>query len=564
MSNAATGRRGRSAGDRQFLTAFLLVICCLLAACGDPAPSPGPGASAPVAAPESGSPAGGEVEQPTSRPTVQALTPAAAATPGPRPAVAPSPKPAEVPDPQPVSAPSAESPPAPAAETAPAQCSTDVPTPCEFAVRQVEVRSAGGRVAALSVEIADTPMLRSRGLMFRSALADDEGMLFEYAGDTNGGFWMRNTYIGLDIAFLDAEGVVLAILQGEPESLETIAPEHPYRYALEVNRDWFARMGFGPGDLVTVHGVPEPKPPLPTPTPTAIPIASGAAALLNELDVRPEHDSDYDRGDWPHWSDLDRDGCDTRCEVLAAERLPDGSWYSVFDGRSTDMAREFDIDHLVPLAEAHESGGWEWDRSTRQHFANDEGYAHALIAVSASSNRSKGKKDPAEWLPPDTASHCFYADAWVRVKHRWSLSVDVNELIALGRILTNCPAAGAAPAAPQQPTTPAQQPPPTPDPPAGDSPALAIGSCDAGAELVVITGPAGFDLGGWTISDEGSRNTHTFAPGAEIPGSGSLAIASGRASGDVKPWGGRNVWNNDGDTATLQGPDGARVSLACT
>lgn len=92
--------------------------------------------------------------------------------------------------------------------------------------------------------------------------------------------------------------------------------------------------------------------PTPSPTPTGHP--GSARALLDGLEVRAERPAGYDRGDWPHWSDLDRDGCDTRCEVLAAERRADGSWYSVFDGLITTVAREFDIDHLVPLAEAHE------------------------------------------------------------------------------------------------------------------------------------------------------------------------------------------------------------------
>ena len=177
--------------------------------------------------------------------------------------------------------------------------------------------------------------------------------------------------------------------------------------------------------------------------------------------MRAERSAGYDRSDWPHWSDLDRDGCDTRCEVLSTERRSDGSWYSVFDGLVSTAAREFDIDHLVPLAEAHESGGWNWDRATRQRFANDEGYEHSLIAVSASSNRSKGKRDPAEWLPPDAGSHCFYADAWVRVKHRWSLSLDSAEAGALRQILDGCPDSGQSPPVPTAPATTAT-PSPTP------------------------------------------------------------------------------------------------------
>ena len=531
-------------------------MCLALAACGEPVIAPDPAASAPAATPQGATRNANQIDEPVAQPA-----PAAAISPSP----APSPVPTAEP---PVAVPPSDEAqtPAPADDAGPEElCSTRVPTPCEFSVRSVSVLSAGGRSSEIRVEVADTPALRSRGLMFRSELPDDEGMLFEYGHQTSGGFWMRNTYVGLDIAFLDAEGVILAILPGEPESLETVSPDLPYWYALEVNRGWFERMGFGPGDRVAIDGVAEPEP-LPTPVRTPQPqmLGPAAAQLLNELDVLPEHDSDYDRADWPHWNDLDGDGCDTRCEVLAAERRPDGSWFSAFDGRSTTTPGEFDIDHLVPLAEAHESGGWQWDRTTRRGFANDEAFPHSLIAVSASSNRSKGKKDPAEWLPPATESHCFYADAWVRIKHRWSLSVDVAELIALGRILADCPEAVAVPVPPAQVTTA------TPEPESESAPAdagaaqFSIASCDAGGELVVLTGPAGSALAGWTLHDEGSRNAHEFSTGTRIPASGSLVIASGRASGDIKPWGGRNVWNNDGDTATLLGPDGSRISLRCS
>ena len=312
---------------------------------------------------------------------------------------------------------------------------------------------------------------------------------------------------------------------------------------------------------------PESSPP-PTPEPTATPVPTtadpGATDLLDALEILPEFGEGYNRSDWPHWSDLDRDGCNTRCEVLATERLADGSWHSIFDGEITSNPSSFDIDHLVPLAEAHESGGWEWDRATRQRYANDEGYEHSLIAVSDSSNRSKGKKDPAEWLPPDQRAHCFYADAWVRVKHRWSLSVDRDESVALRRILADCPAGDNAAPDPAPVTTVAPTPTVTPPVTTPEGTAFSIAGCDAAAEIVRITGAPGASLGGWILSDAGPRYSHTFGAGTTIPASGTLVVASGRASGDIKPWGQRNVWNNDGDTATLAGPGGQIDALACS
>ena len=288
--------------------------------------------------------------------------------------------------------------------------------------------------------------------------------------------------------------------------------------------------------------------------------------LLAEIAVEAERTGGYSRADWRHWSDFDGDGCDTRCEVLADEQRPGGDWHSVFDGQVTDNPSTFDIDHLVPLAEAHESGGWAWDEETRELYANDQEYAHSLIAVSASSNRSKGKRDPAEWLPPAEGAHCFYAEAWVVIKWRWQLSIDQTEQDALTGVMDGCPATSLSEIAPPQasPTTSTS----TMDPatstgtmnPGTTSAQVQIDYCDASAELVEISGPAGFDLGGWQISDQGPLFSHTFSPGTNLRDDGKLLIASGRATGDLKPWGGRFVWNNDGDVATLTDPTGQVVA----
>ncbi|MXW76235.1 MAG: HNH endonuclease [Acidimicrobiaceae bacterium] len=171
---------------------------------------------------------------------------------------------------------------------------------------------------------------------------------------------------------------------------------------------------------------------------------------LEALAVQPERRSGYDRDLFDHWVDADGDRCDARREVLIAEAvvtprvgascsLSGGQWYSVYDGATEQgTGRGFDVDHLVPLAEAWDSGAYAWDSATRRRYANDLGYAHSLVAVSASSNRQKGAGDPADWLPPLVSSRCWYAEAWIAVKTRWELSVDSAELAALRSLVSQC------------------------------------------------------------------------------------------------------------------------------
>ena len=165
--------------------------------------------------------------------------------------------------------------------------------------------------------------------------------------------------------------------------------------------------------------------------------------------IAPEQEGGYDRKLFKHWSDLDKDGCDTRREVLIEEsRTPvtvgsgcsitGGSWYSAFDGTETMDPSKFDVDHMVPLKEAWDSGAWEWDPERRQAFANDMSIPESLIAVSASSNRSKGARDPAEWLPPRQEFHCQYVDAWIEVKKLWNLLMDQAEHDAIAEVRANC------------------------------------------------------------------------------------------------------------------------------
>jgi hypothetical protein len=194
--------------------------------------------------------------------------------------------------------------------------------------------------------------------------------------------------------------------------------------------------------------------PTASPTPTqavAAPSApaTGVAALLAQLEIEDEFEGGYDRDLFRHWIDADRNGCDARREVLIIEAvvspvvgsgcsLTGGSWYSAFDGVVTDDPSLFDIDHMVPLKEAWDSGAHAWDSERRRAFANDLDLPEALIAVSRSSNRSKGADDPADWLPPLRSYHCQYVNDWMVVKIKWQLSVDPREFTALRNVAAGC------------------------------------------------------------------------------------------------------------------------------
>ena len=134
--------------------------------------------------------------------------------------------------------------------------------------------------------------------------------------------------------------------------------------------------------------------------------AVSAKSLLTELTVKADNTSKYSRANFKHWIDADGDGCDTRQEVLITERVSGsgptnksciftGSWKSQYDGASTTVSSSFDVDHMIPLAEAWRSGAAGWTSKTRENFANDLDFAGSLIAVTASSNRSKSDRDPA-------------------------------------------------------------------------------------------------------------------------------------------------------------------------
>lgn len=181
--------------------------------------------------------------------------------------------------------------------------------------------------------------------------------------------------------------------------------------------------------------------------PPGIPSKATAIAELADLTVSDESTmTGYDRDLFPTWITIEGT-CDTREFVLerdgtdvgtdSACKATSGEWYSEYDGVTTTDPGSFDIDHVVPLAEAWRSGAADWTTDERKAFANDVDDSQ-LIAVSASSNRSKGDEDPSTWLPTETSFQCTYAKMWVGSKSHWDLAAQQSEVDELGTLLDTC------------------------------------------------------------------------------------------------------------------------------
>ncbi|MFE6699213.1 HNH endonuclease family protein [Streptomyces sp. NPDC057718] len=168
------------------------------------------------------------------------------------------------------------------------------------------------------------------------------------------------------------------------------------------------------------------------------------ADAVGLVKVTEEDRTGYSRSSFKHWNSGDdaADGCNTRAEVLIAEavvtptmeagcKLTGGTWVSYYDGQQVTSAGAVDIDHMVPLAEAWDSGASEWTAVRREAYANDQGSAVSLVAVTARSNRQKSDQDPADWMPPSPEAQCRYVGEWVSTKLRWDLTADDRELQAL-------------------------------------------------------------------------------------------------------------------------------------
>ena len=194
--------------------------------------------------------------------------------------------------------------------------------------------------------------------------------------------------------------------------------------------------------------------------PTTSPAPSGAtdaARLLETLVVKGRAPrTGYDRDQFGQaWADTDRNGCDTRNDVLRRDLRstvikPGTSGCVVLTGilddpysgrtiafrRGRDTSVLVQIDHVVALADAWQKGAARWDSRKRLAFANDP---LELLAVEGELNQQKGAGDAATWLPPHKSFRCAYVARQVAVKAKYGLSVTAAERSAMQRVLRGCP-----------------------------------------------------------------------------------------------------------------------------
>lgn len=170
---------------------------------------------------------------------------------------------------------------------------------------------------------------------------------------------------------------------------------------------------------------------------------------INALTIADEQRDGYDRDKFSDWVTVD--GCTTRELVLIEEDttgtasaddcggpIP-GQWHSVYDDVTVTDPGALDIDHVVPLAEAWDSGAHAWTPEQRADYATHLTDPDHLIAVTAASNRAKSDADPAEWMPPHEDAWCDYLVTWIEIKLAWELTVDQAEHDAITNHATACP-----------------------------------------------------------------------------------------------------------------------------
>lgn len=195
-----------------------------------------------------------------------------------------------------------------------------------------------------------------------------------------------------------------------------------------------------------------------------------AVEVLDEIVIAEELSMDsYDRDEWaPNgWVDADDTGCDTQQDILLRDtdsesqvvdnaddcRLIYGTATDPFSGQFIEHDRDaedfgrtpFDIDHIVPIGEAHRSGAADWDDQTRQEFYQDK---ENLLAVDAAQNRAKSDADVNNYLPPNQALYCDYVATHVYIKHKYDLTMDQAEYDVAASVLDDeeCQATVAQPA----------------------------------------------------------------------------------------------------------------------
>ena len=177
-----------------------------------------------------------------------------------------------------------------------------------------------------------------------------------------------------------------------------------------------------------------------------------ALAVLNSLEVKGRAaKTGYTRSQFPHWSDPDRNGCDARNDTLKRDltqisfktgtrdcKVLTGQLLDPFSGKVITFSStksNIDIDHVVALSNAWQTGAAYFDKTKRAAIANDP---LNLIAVDAKLNRQKGDGDAATWLPPLKSYRCDYVARQIAVKAKYGLWVTQPEKGAIIKLLEMC------------------------------------------------------------------------------------------------------------------------------
>ena len=177
-----------------------------------------------------------------------------------------------------------------------------------------------------------------------------------------------------------------------------------------------------------------------------------ALVALNNLEVKGRAPkTGYARSQFPHWSDPDRNGCDARNDTLKRDltnitykvgtrecKVIAGQLLDPFSGKVITFSTTkvvIDIDHVVALSNAWQTGAAYFDKNKRSQIANDP---LNLLAVDSKLNRQKGDGDAATWLPPSKAFRCEYVARQVAVKAKYGLWVTQPEKVAIDKILSTC------------------------------------------------------------------------------------------------------------------------------
>ncbi|TKJ95730.1 HNH endonuclease [Plantibacter flavus] len=183
--------------------------------------------------------------------------------------------------------------------------------------------------------------------------------------------------------------------------------------------------------------------------------ATAVEDALADVDTATQVATGYDRDRFgQRWADIDRNGCDTRNDVLARDLVDvtfkpgtrdcvvlTGVLHDLYTGSTIDFQRGerssqlVQIDHVVPLAWGWRHGGNTWTEQQREQFANDP---INLQAVDGATNSSKSDSGPGDWMPPSAASHCEYAARFVLVLMAYDLTVDDADRQVLTSTLDSC------------------------------------------------------------------------------------------------------------------------------